>query len=120
MSLTKTRKEKSHAQIASSVGKTPVMSTSAEFQNEREAMKDALAQAKDVMSSWPIKMIGGKPALPLISIEYGVLMIPLPMGSHVIERVVMSDGKTDYKVDGEPIIPVTSELPIEKPSEVLK
>lgn len=72
-------------------------------------MKDALAQAKDVMSLWPMKMIGGKPALPLISIEYGVMMIPLPMGGHVIERVVTSDGKTDYAVDGEPIIPVMSE-----------
>lgn len=110
MSPTKTFKKKSPVQTALKDGQTPVMSTSAEFQKEREAMKDALAQAKDVMSLWPIKMIGGKPALPLISIEYGVMMIPLPMGGHVIERIIMSDGKTDYSVDNEPIIPVTSEI----------
>lgn len=71
-------------------------------------MKDALAIAKDLMNMWPCPMPNGQMPKPFISNKYGVLTIALPLAGHVIENLVTSDGKHDFGVDGEPIIPVTS------------
>lgn len=81
---------------------------------ESEKIKDALAIAKDLLDKWPCRMPNGEMPLPHISSKFGVLMIALPMNGHVIENTVTSDGKHDFMVDGDPIIPdVTSDVTAE-------
>lgn len=97
----------SHAQQPTNDGKKFVTSD-AVFRKETEQIKDALAMLKDVTNLYPCKMQGGKMPEPLISTDYGCLVILFPLGGHVIRNVVTSDGKADFEVDGERIIPVTS------------
>jgi len=108
MSLTKGKQQKSRANPVMTDGKQPVMSP-AKFKEEREKMLDALAILKDAINLYPCKMPNGKTPAPKLFSNYGILMIPFPTGGHVIEVAVMSDGKTDFKVDDASIIPVTSE-----------
>lgn len=86
----------------------------AKFAEEREKILDALAMLKDAMNIYPCKMPNGQTPAPRLFIEFGVLLIAFPLGGHVIETVVMADGKTDFRVDDVTIIPVMS---VEKQEE---
>jgi len=104
---TKEKQQKSPARPVMSDGQLPVMSD-VEFVKQRETMLDALAILKDAMNMYPCRMPNGKTPAPKLFTNYGVLLVPFPSGGHVIETVVMSDGKMDFKVDGISIIPVMS------------
>lgn len=93
----------SPAQTSTSDGQKSVTS---KFAKETAAILDALAMLKDVMNTYPCK-INGKMAEPLISSD--LLVIAFPLCGHVIKNVVTSDGKLDFEVDRQRIIPVTSE-----------
>lgn len=111
-SPTKVTSQKSPVQPNTSDGQKSVTSVSAKFQKETEQIKDALAIAKDLLNKWPCRMKNGEMPLPLISNEFGVLTIALPMSGHVIENIVTSTGDKklhDFKVDGEPVIPDVTE-----------
>lgn len=78
-------------------------------------MRDALAIAKDLLDKWPCRLPDGTMPKPHISIKFGVLSIGLPLAGHVIENAVTSEGKHDFRVDGELIVPVTpTETPVEQ------
>lgn len=81
-------------------------SVTSKFAKETEAILDALATLKDAMNTYPCK-VDGKTIEPHISSD--LMVIVFPLAGHVIENVVTSDGKLDFKVDGQRIIPVTSE-----------
>jgi hypothetical protein len=104
----KETQKKSRANPAMTGGKTPVMSP-AKFAEEREKMLDALAMLKDAMNLYPCKMPNGQTPAPRLFNEFGVLLVAFPVGGHVIDIVVMADGKTDFKVDDMTIIPVMAE-----------
>lgn len=108
-SPTKASLQSSPALPSTNDGQKSVTSASAEFQKETEKILDALGMIKDATNCWPCKMNDGKMPIPLISSEYGILVVSFPLGGHVIKTVVTSDGKLDYEVDGHRIIPVTSE-----------
>lgn len=108
MSLTKDKKENSLANPVMSDGKNRVMSP-VEFLKEREEILDSLAILKDAMNSYPCKMPNGKTPAPQLFTKYGVFLVAFPLGGHVIETVVMADGKVDFKVDDVTIIPVMAE-----------
>lgn len=108
MSSTKAQPGKFPASQVTSDGNEPVMSP-VEFQAERERMLDALAILKDAMNAYPCRMPNGKTPAPQLFTKYGVLLVAFPIGGHVIETVVMPDGKTDFKVDDVTIIPVMAE-----------
>jgi hypothetical protein len=73
-----------------------------------ETIRDLLARLKDVTHSWSLALDMTMP-LPYISTNY--VFIAFPTGGHVIKNAVTSDGKQNFLVDGEPVIPVTSEIP---------
>lgn len=81
----------------------------AKFQEEAEKMRDALAIAKDLLNQWACRMPNGEMPKPYISTKFGVLVIALPTGGHVIDNIVTSDGKHDFDVDGVPVMSVTSD-----------
>lgn len=108
MSVTKVVQKKSPVKPVMTGGQTPVMSP-VKFAEERERMLDALATLKDAMNQYPCKMPNGKMPAPKSFTETGFFLVPFYLGGHVIETVVMSDGKFDFTVDGKPIIPVMSE-----------
>jgi hypothetical protein len=107
-SPTKAIQKKSPASPVMADGKTPVMSP-AKLAEEREKMLDALAMLKDAMNLYPCKMANGQTPAPKLFNEFGVLLIAFPVGGHVIDLVVMADGKMDFKVDDVTIIPVMAE-----------
>jgi hypothetical protein len=82
-------------------------SVTSKFAKETEKILDALSMLKDVMNTYPLK-IDGRTAEPLISSDLFAIAFPV-YGGHVIKNVVTSDGKLDFEVDGQRIIPVTSE-----------
>jgi len=94
---------------STSDGQKSVTSPSVKFQKEAEKMRDTLAIALDLLDQWSCRMPNGEMPKPHISSRYGVLMIALPMGGHVIENTVTSDGKHDFMVDGTAVMSVTSE-----------
>ncbi len=96
------------APASMSDGQKFVTSKPVKFQKETEKIMDALAMLKDVMNTYPLKMEDGKTAEPYISSDLLVIALPISSG-HVIKAVVTSDGKLDFEVDGQRIIPVTSE-----------
>lgn len=67
-------------------------------------MRDALAIAKDLLNQWTCRMPNGEMPKPYISTRFGVLVIALPTGGHVIENIVTSEGKHDFDVDGIPVM----------------
>ena len=103
---------KSPAQRSTKDGQKSVTSASAKFQKETEQIKDALSVAKDLLNQWPCRMPDGKMPQPLISTNYGVITIALPMAGHVIVNTVTSDGKHDFIVDGQPIVPDVTEADV--------
>lgn len=104
---------KSRVQHSTKDGQKSVTSASVKFQKEAEQIKDALSIAKDLLDKWPCRMPNGEMPEPHISSRFGVLMIALPMSGHVIVNTVTSDGKHDFIVDGEPIIPdVTADVTV--------
>jgi hypothetical protein len=46
-----------------------------------------------------------------------MLFIAFPMGCHVIENIVTSTGTHSFSVDGEPIIPDVTEIPVTSNNE---
>jgi len=109
MSPTKEPQKKSPAKPVMADGKTSVMSP-AKFAEQREKMLDALAMLKDAMNLYPCKLPNGMTPAPKLFTEFGVLCVAFPLGGHVIEMIVMADGKLDFKVDDVTIIPVMSEV----------
>lgn len=107
-SPTKASRQSFHVQTSMSDGQKSVTSP-AKFQQEAEKMRDSLAMAKDLLNTWACRMPNGRMPKPLISSKHGVLLIALPLGGHVIENIVTSEGKHDFSVDGVTVIPVTSE-----------
>lgn len=107
-SPTKASRQPSHAQTSTRDGQKSVTSP-AKFQEEAEKMRDSLAIAKDLLNTWVCRMPNGQMPKPLISSKHGVLLIALPVGGHIVENVVTSDGRHDFSVDGVTVIPVTSE-----------
>jgi len=71
-----------------------------------EKMRDLLARLKDVTHSWSLNLDVTMPA-PYISTNY--IYFAFPLNGHVIENAVTSEGAQNWKVDGELVIPVTSE-----------
>lgn len=67
-------------------------------------MRDALAIAKDLLNQWICRMPNGEMPKPYISTRFGVLVLALPLGGHVIENIVTSEGKHDFDVDGVPVM----------------
>jgi hypothetical protein len=110
-SPTKASRQSSHALHSTKDGQKSVTSASAKFQKETEQIKDALSVAKDLLNQWPCRMPDGKMPQPLIS-NSGVIVIALPMAGHVIVNTVTSDGKHDFIVDGQPIIPDVTETDV--------
>jgi hypothetical protein len=106
---------KSPAQRSTKDGQKSVTSASAKFQEEAELIKDALSVAKDLLHKWSSLMPDGRMPQPLISSKYGVLTIALPVVGHVIENAVTSDGKHDFRVDGQPLIPDVTETDVTEP-----
>lgn len=107
-SHTRASRQKYLAQVATTDGLQSVTSP-AKFAAESEKMRDALAMAKDLMNMWPCRTRNGGMPKPLISTNHGVLVIALPLGGHVIENVVTSDGKHDFSVDDVTVIPISVE-----------
>jgi hypothetical protein len=107
----KASRQSSHAPHSTKDGQKSVTSASAKFQKETEQIKDALSTAKDLLNQWPCRMPDGKMPQPLIS-SSGVVVIALPMAGHVIVNTVTSDGKHDFIVDSEPIIPDVTETDV--------
>ena len=95
----------SHVQTSTNDGKKSVTS---EFAKETAAILDALAILKDAMNAYPFRMEDGKMAEPHISSDLLVVVFPIS-NRHVIKGFVTSDDKYDFEVDGQKIIPVTSE-----------
>lgn len=83
-------------------------SVTSKFAKETAAILDALATLKDAMNTYPFRMEDGKMAEPHISSDLMLVVFPIT-NRHVIRNVVTSDGKLDFEVDGQRIIPVTSE-----------
>lgn len=102
-SPTKASRQPSHAPANMKDGQTSVTSH-AKFKEEAEKMRDALAIAKDLLNQWACRMPNGEMPKPYISTRFGVLVIALPMGGHVIENIVTSEGKHDFDVDGVPVM----------------
>jgi hypothetical protein len=71
-----------------------------------EKLRDLLARLKDVTHSWSLALDVTIPE-PYISTNY--IFFALPLNGHVIQNAVTSDGKQNFAVDGELVIPVTSE-----------
>lgn len=78
---------------------------------DAEKMRDLLARIIDVTHNWPCKLPSGKMPLPLIS--NGHIIIAFPFRGHVIKNTVTSEGKQNFSVDGEDVIPVTSSGKVE-------
>lgn len=74
---------------------------------EAEKMRDLLARMKDVTHNWPSRQAGGTLPAPFITPEF--IFFAFPLGGHVIQNAVTSDGKQNFLVDGVLVIPVTSE-----------
>ena len=98
-------RQNSPALVNTKDGQKPVTSL-VKFQEEAEKMRDALAIAKDLLNQWSCRMPSGGMPKPYISTRFGVLVIALPLGGHVIDNVVTSEGKHDFSVDGIPCIPI--------------
>ena len=73
---------------------------------EAEKMRDLLARLKDVTHNWPSRLTSGKMPKPLISSDF--IIFAFPLGGHVIENAVTSEGAQNFLVDGVSVIPVTS------------
>jgi len=104
-SPTKASRQKSPVPANMKDGQKSVTSP-AKFQEEAEKMRDTLAVAKDLLNQWVCRMPNGQMPKPYISTRFGVLVIALPTGGHVIDNIVTSDGKHDFDVDGIPCIPI--------------
>lgn len=74
---------------------------------EAEILRDLLSRMLDVTNSWATKLDVTIPA-PFISNNYAFFAFPVI--GHVIQNSVTSDGGQNFVVDGEPVIPVTSEV----------
>ena len=68
---------------------------------ERDAVIMQLARLLDVMNSWPCKE-GGKMPKPLIGPRH--VIVAFPLGGHVIENGVTSEGKMNFLVDDVTVI----------------
>jgi len=73
---------------------------------EAEILRDLLSRMLDVTNSWATKLDVTIPA-PYISTNYA--FFAFPVAGHVIQNSVTSDGGQNFMVDGEPVIPVTSD-----------
>lgn len=102
-SPTNASRQSSPVQANMKDGQNPVTSP-VKFQEEAEKLRDALAIAKDLLNQWVCRMPNGEMPKPYISTRYGVLVIALPTGGHVIDNIVTSDGKHDFDVDGIPVM----------------
>jgi hypothetical protein len=70
---------------------------------EREEILNQLARMIDVMHNWPMKIEG---KMPKPYIAGGHVFFAFPVGGHVIQNSVTSEGTVNFFVDG---VPVTSE-----------
>ena len=102
MSDTKASRQTSNVQPSTGNGVKPPMDAKA----EAEKMREILARLKDVTHSWSLNLDVTMPA-PFISTSH--LIVAFPLAGHVIKNAVTSDGKQNFEVDGELVIPVTSE-----------
>jgi hypothetical protein len=100
----KASRQTSPASVNMNAGQTSVTSD-AKFQAEAEKLRDALAIAKDLLNQWACRLPNGAMPKPYISTKFGMLVIALPLGGHVIDNIVTSDGKHDFAVDGISVIP---------------
>ena len=90
----KTSRHPSIAPTSTGDGVKPLM-------EERDAVITQLARLLDVMNSWPCKE-GGKMPKPLISPRH--VIVAFPLGGHVIENRVTSEGKMNFVVDDVTVI----------------
>ena len=72
-----------------------------------EKIRDLLARLKDVTHSWPCRLPQGKMPAPFISSDF--ILFAFPLGGHVIQNAVTSNGEQNFNVDGILVIPVTSD-----------
>lgn len=68
---------------------------------DAEKMREMLARIIDVTHNWPCKSESGKMPKPFIS--RGHVVIAFPLGGHVLQNTVTSDGKQNFDVDGVPV-----------------
>lgn len=101
-SPTKTSRRPLNVQQNTKSGAKPHMDAKA----EAEKVKEILARLKDVTHSWSLTLDVTMPA-PFISTNH--IIFAFPLAGHVIKNAVTSDGKQNFEVDGELVIPVTSE-----------
>lgn len=80
-----------------------------EREKEAEKIRDLLARVIDIYHNYPCRMKDGGMPKPHISTEFGFLFLAFPLGGHVIENAVTSEGAQNFLVDGGYVIPVTSE-----------
>lgn len=96
-------RQTSPVQVSTKDGQISVTSP-VKFKEEAEKLRDSLAIAKDLLNQWSCRMANGEMPKPYISTKFGILVIALPLGGHVIENLVTSEGKHDFGVDGIPVI----------------
>jgi hypothetical protein len=101
-SVTKASRQNSNVPLSTSDGnKRPT-----DARAEAAKISELLARMKDVTHTWPCRLLSGKMPAPLI--RKGYIVFAFPLGGHVIENSVTSEGKQNFTVDGTPVIPVTS------------
>jgi len=105
-SFTEASRQKSNVKRNTTVG-ARLPTEAKDVTKEAEKMRDLLARLKDVTHNWPSRLASGKMPKPLISNDF--IIFAFPLGGHVIENTVTSDGSQNFRVDGELVIPVTSE-----------
>jgi len=74
--------------------------------DERDAVIMQLARLLDVMNSWPCKETDaeGKKKMPKPLIGPRHVIVAFPLGGHVIENGVTSEGKMNFSVDDVTVI----------------
>lgn len=77
-------------------------STGEKAEKETEEMLYQASRLLDLIRSW--SLIHGETTAPVPLIYNDHIIIALPLGGHVMENSLTSDGKQNFTVDGKPVL----------------